>query len=32
MKIQDVKTFTVAVPEPHWGGREWYFLKIEEHL
>ena len=29
MKIRNVKTCTVAVPEPYWGGREWYFLKIE---
>ncbi len=28
MKIQSVETFTVAVPEPFLGGREWYFLKI----
>ena len=28
MKIQSVETFTVAVPEPFRGGREWYFLKI----
>lgn len=29
MKISGVNTFTIAVPAPHWGGREWYFLKIE---
>ncbi len=28
MKITGVETYTVAVPEPHRGGQEWYFLKI----
>jgi galactonate dehydratase len=28
MRITSVETFTVAVPKPHRGGREWYFLKI----
>ena len=28
MKITGVETCTVAVPEPHRGGQEWYFLKI----
>jgi 2-dehydro-3-deoxyphosphogalactonate aldolase len=28
MKIDRVETFSVAVPEPCRGGREWYFLKI----
>lgn len=29
MRITGVETYTVAVPKPHWGGREWYFLKLK---
>ncbi|MGD9030560.1 MAG: mandelate racemase/muconate lactonizing enzyme family protein, partial [Anaerolineae bacterium] len=28
MKVQDVKTFVVGNPPPHYGGRYWIFLKL----
>ena len=28
MKIVAVKTYMVAVPPPHWGGRHWIFVKL----
>ncbi len=28
MKIVDVKTYSVANPPPHYGGRYWVFLKL----
>ncbi len=28
MKITGVKTFIVGNPPPHWGGRNWVFLKL----
>ena len=28
MKIVDVKTYAVANPPPHYGGRYWVFLKL----
>jgi 2-dehydro-3-deoxyphosphogalactonate aldolase len=28
MRINDVKTFVVGVPPPHFGGRYWVFLKL----
>jgi 2-dehydro-3-deoxyphosphogalactonate aldolase len=29
MKVTGVQTYSVKVPPPHKGGREWYFLKLE---
>ncbi len=28
MKITGVETYPISVPEPHWGGTEWYFLRL----
>lgn len=28
MKLQDIETFVVGTPPPHWGGQFWVFVKI----
>ncbi|MCZ6854283.1 MAG: mandelate racemase/muconate lactonizing enzyme family protein [Gammaproteobacteria bacterium] len=28
MKIVDIETFVVGTPPPHWGGRNWVFVKL----
>ena len=28
MKIIDIKTYVVGTPPPHYGGRNWVFLKL----